>query len=528
MTKILVSDALSDEGLKILKDVKEFQIDIKTELKPDGLKEIIKDYDALLVRSATKVTKDIIDAASKLKVIGRAGVGLDNVDLAAATQKGIIVMNTPAGNTISTAEHAFSMILALSRNIPQATASTKKGEWKRSKFMGVELYAKTLGIVGFGRIGKEVAKRAISFGMSVLVYDPFLSKEIAESLGIKVVELNELLQSSDYITVHTPLTEETRHMISQPQFEIMKKGARVINCARGGIIDEQALIAAIKEGKIAGAAFDVFEKEPVAPDNELLKLDNVIVTPHLGASTEEAQVNVAIEVAEIVRDALLGKGIRNAANYPCLEPEACKVLNPHIVLAEKLGLFLAQLVEGRFQELDISYSGEISAYDLSPLTMSICKGLLFPILKETVNFVNAVSLAKERGIKVKEGKASKEEEFVNLIKLALKTDKETRVIWGTLSGNKQARIVKIDEYYVELYPTGEMIYIENWDRPGLIGSLGTVLGKHGVNIAAMTFGRDKPAGKAISVLSVDSPVSAELAGKIKKLENILTIKGIRV
>ncbi|MFA5062722.1 MAG: phosphoglycerate dehydrogenase [Candidatus Omnitrophota bacterium] len=528
MIKILVSDALSDEGLKILKDVKEFQTDIKTELKPDGLKEIIKDYDALLVRSATKVTKDIIDAASKLKVIGRAGVGLDNVDLAAATQKGIIVMNTPAGNTISTAEHAFSMILALSRNIPQATASTKKGEWKRSKFMGVELYAKTLGIVGFGRIGKEVAKRAISFGMSVLVYDPFLSKEIAESLGIKVVELNELLQSSDYITVHTPLTEETRHMISQPQFEIMKKGARVINCARGGIIDEQALIAAIKEGKIAGAAFDVFEKEPVAPDNELLKLDNVIVTPHLGASTEEAQVNVAIEVAEIVRDALLGKGIRNAANYPCLEPEACKVLNPHIVLAEKLGLFLAQLVEGRFQELDISYSGEISAYDLSPLTMSVCKGLLFPILKETVNFVNAVSLAKERGIKVKEGKASKEEEFVNLIKLALKTDKETRVIWGTLSGNKQARIVKIDEYYVELYPTGEMIYIENWDRPGLIGSLGTVLGKHGVNIAAMTFGRDKPAGKAISVLSVDSPVSAELAGKIKKLENILTIKGIRV
>jgi len=528
MIKILVSDALSDEGLKILKDVKEFHIDVKTDLKPDGLKEIIKDYDALLVRSATKVTKDIIDAASKLKVIGRAGVGLDNVDLAAATQKGIIVMNTPAGNTISTAEHAFSMILALSRNIPQATASTKKGEWKRSKFMGVELYAKTLGIVGFGRIGKEVAKRAISFGMSVLVYDPFLSKEIAESLGIKVVELNELLQSSDYITVHTPLTEETRHMISRPQFEIIKKGARVINCARGGIIDEEALIAAIKEGRIAGAAFDVFEKEPVAPDNELLKLDNVIVTPHLGASTEEAQVNVAIEVAEIARDALLGKGIRNAANYPCLEPEACKVLNPHIVLAEKLGLFLAQLVEGRFQELDISYSGEISAYDLSPLTMSICKGLLFPILKETVNFVNAVSLAKERGIKVKEGKASREEEFVNLIKLALKTDKETRVIWGTLSGNKQARIVKIDEYYVELYPTGKMVYIENWDRPGLIGSLGTVLGKHGVNIAAMTFGRDKPAGKAISVLSIDSPVSAELAGKIKQLENILTIKEISI
>ncbi|MFH0855317.1 MAG: phosphoglycerate dehydrogenase [Candidatus Omnitrophota bacterium] len=528
MIKILISDPLSDEGLKILKSVKEFQVDVNTELKPDELKMVIKDYDALLVRSATKVTREIINASAKLKVIGRAGVGLDNVDLEAATQKGIIVMNTPAGNTISTAEHAFSMILSLSRNIPQANASTKKGEWKRSKFMGVELYAKTLGIVGFGRIGKEVAKRALSFGMQVLAYDPFLSKEIAESLGIKVVELSELFQASDYITVHTPLTDETRHMISTPQFAIMKKGVRVINCARGGIIDEQSLAVAIKEGKVAGAAFDVFEKEPVNPDNELLRLDNVIVTPHLGASTEEAQVNVAIEVAEIVRDALLNKGIRNAANYPCLEAETCKTLNPYIALAEKLGSFSAQLAEGRFQELDISYSGEIAVYDLSPLTMAICKGLLFPILKETVNFVNAVSLAKERAIRIKEAKSAKEEEFVNLIKLSLKTDKETRLIWGTLSGNKQARIVKIDEYYVELYPVGEMIYIENWDRPGLIGSLGTVLGKHGVNIAAMTFGRDKPGGKAISVLSVDSPVSVELAGRIKQLENILTIKGIKI
>ena len=528
MIKILVSDPLSEEGLKILKDVKDFQVDVKTDLKPEGLKAIIKDYDALLVRSATKVTGDIIDAADKLKVIGRAGVGLDNVDLTAATQKGVIVMNTPGGNTISTAEHAVSMILSLARNIPQASLSTKKGEWKRSKFMGVELYAKVLGIVGFGRIGKEVAKRALSFGMRVLAYDPFLSREIAESLGIQVVELKELFEQSDYITVHTPLTDETTHLVSTKQFALMKKGVRVINCARGGIIDEQALIAAIKEGKVAGAALDVFEKEPVSADSELLKLDNVIVTPHLGASTEEAQVNVAIEVAEIVRDALLGKGIRNAANYPCLEAEVCKMLNPYIALAEKVGAFAAQLAEGRFQELDISYSGEIAAYDLSPLTMALSKGLLSPILKETVNFINAVSLAKERGIKIKEGKSSKEEEFVNLIKLALKTDKGTRVVWGTLSGNKQSRIVKIDEYYVELYPVGEMIYIENWDRPGLIGSLGTTLGKNNVNIAAMTFGRDKPAGKAISVLNVDSPVSAELAGKIKKLENILTVKGIKV
>ena len=284
MMKILISDPLSEEGLKILKEVKNFEIDVKTELKPEAIKETIKDYDALIVRSATKVTKDVIAQAAKLKVIGRAGVGLDNVDLEAATAKGIIVMNTPAGNTISTAEHTVSMILALSRNIPQANASVKKGEWKRSKFMGVELYNKTLGIVGLGKIGTEVAKRALSFGMKILAYDPFLSREVAENLGIEVVELKELLERSDYITVHTPLTDETRHMISTDEFAIMKKGVRVINCARGGIVDEAALINAAKEGKVSGAALDVFEQEPLPPDSEILKVDNIITTCHLGAS----------------------------------------------------------------------------------------------------------------------------------------------------------------------------------------------------------------------------------------------------
>jgi len=528
MIKILVSDPLSEEGLKILKEVKEFQVDVKTELKPETLKEIIKEYDALVVRSATKVTKDVIDAATKLKVIGRAGVGLDNVDLDAATQKGIIVMNTPAGNTISTAEHTLSMLLALSRNIPQANLSVKLGEWKRSKFMGVEIYNKILGIIGFGRIGSEVAKRALSFGMKVLAYDPYLSKEVAESMGVEVADLKELLQKSDYITVHTPLTDETKHMISTEEFAMMKKGMRLINCARGGIIDEAALVEAIKSGIVAGAAIDVFEKEPLSSDNELSKLDNVITTPHLGASTEEAQVNVAIEVAQIVRDALLGKGIRNAANYPCLEAEVCKILDPYINLSDKLGSFSAQLVEGRYQELNINYSGDITQYDLSPLTMALTKGLLSPILKETVNFVNAVALAKERGIKIKESKSSKEEEFVNLIQLEIKTDKETRRIYGTLSSNKQPRIVKIDEYYVELSPVGEMIFIQNWDKPGVIGNLGTLMGKYNINIAAMTFGREKLGGRSISVLNVDSPVSTEVLDKIKKLENILTAKVIKI
>ena len=527
MIKVLISDALSQEGLKIFNDSKELTVDVKTDLKPEALKEIIKDYDALVVRSATKVTKEIIQAADKLKVIGRAGVGLDNVDLEAATAKGIIVMNTPAGNTISTAEHTFSMILTLSRNIAQANASMKKGEWKRSKFMGVELYNKVLGIVGFGRIGSEVAKRALSFGMKVLAYDPFLSAQVAEDIGVQIAELKKVLQESDYITVHTPLTDETRHMISDKEFGLMKKNVRIVNCARGGIIDELALVRAVKEGKVAGAAMDVFENEPLTADNELLKLDNVITTPHLGASTEEAQINVAIEVAEIVRDALLGKGIRNAANYPCLDAESCKILNPYINLGEKLGMFSAQLVEGRFMELVISYSGQITKYNLSPVTMALVKGILTPILKDTVNFVNGTSLLKERGIKLLESKSGQEGEFVNLIQLEIKTDKETKSILGTLSGNKQPRIVKIDDYYLDLYPVGEMIFIRNLDKPGLIGNLGTLMGKNGINIAAMALGRNKPGDKAISVWSVDNQVSPEIQEKIKKLENILTVKIIR-
>ena len=363
--------------------------------------------------------------------------------------------------------------------------------------------------------------------IKIIAYDPFLSAEVAESIGVEIAELKKVLREADYITVHTPLTDETRHMISDKEFVLMKKGVRVINCARGGIIDEVALVSAIKEQKVSGAAMDVFETEPLSAESELLKLDNVIITPHLGASTEEAQVNVAIEVAEIVRDALLGRGIRNAANYPCLEAEVCKILNPYINLGEKLGMFTAQLVEGRFQELVINYSGEITKYDLSPVTMALAKGVLEPILKETVNFVNAVSLLKERGIKLRESRSAQEGEFVNLIQLEIKTDKEAKNVFGTLSSNKQPRIVKIDDYYLELYPIGEMVFIRNWDKPGLIGSLGTLMGKNGINIAAMTFGRDQLGGKAISILNVDSQVSSEIQDKIRELENILTVKVIR-
>jgi D-3-phosphoglycerate dehydrogenase len=526
--KILISDHLSEEGIKILKEVKEFKVEVRTDLKPDQLKEVIKDYHALVVRSATKVTGEVINAAVKLKVIGRAGVGLDNVDLEAATSKGIIVMNTPAGNTISTAEHTMSMLLALSRNIPLADLSLKSGEWKRSKFMGVELYGKTLGIIGLGRIGAEVSKRAISFGMKIIAYDPFLSREIAKALGIELVELKELFKRSDYISVHAPLTDETRHIISDKELTLMKNGVRLINCARGGIIDEKALLKALEAGKVAGAALDVFEKEPPDLSSPLLKHKNVVATPHLGASTEEAQVNVAIEICQSVRDALLNKGIRNAANFPCLAAEVCQLLAPYINLGEKLGMLASQLFEGRIRELKINYTGEIIKYDLSPLTMAIVKGLFTPILQETVNYINARSLAKERGINILESKSEKEEDFTNLISLEVDVEGKRRKVAGTLFTNNEPRIVNVDGLYVEAIPQGHMLFLENWDKPGVIGNLGTLMGKNKINIAGMTFGRDKPGGKAVSALNIDSPVSLKIIGEIKKLDNILSVKLVKL
>jgi len=524
--KIFISDALAEEGVMILKEEKDFQVDIQRGLTSEQLSRILSDYDALIVRSATKVTKEVIENSKNLKVIGRAGVGLDNIDLESATQRGIIVVNTPSGNTISAAEHTMSLILALSRNIPQADLSVKKGEWQRSKFMGVELHNKVLGIIGLGRIGSEVAKRALSFGMKVSAYDPFVSLEFAQNLGVRLVGLEELLRSSDYISIHTPLTDHTLHMISQKEFSLMKKAVRLINCARGGIVDESALISALKEGRVAGCALDVFEKEPPV-NSELLKLNNVILTPHLGASTEEAQVNVAIDIAETVRDVLLGRGIRNAANFPCVESEVYKVLSPYINLAEKMGSLSSQLIEGRIEEVKILYSGEpVAKFPNEPLTLSCVKGLLSPILKETVNFVNALSLARERGIKIEESKTIKEEEFTSLITLDVKSDKEKKTISGPLFAKNLARIVKIDNFYVEAMPFGNMILIQNWDKPGIIGNLGTILGENNINIAGMTFGRESPGGKAITVLNVDSPVPANVLERIKNSPHILSVRSI--
>lgn len=525
--KVLVSDKLAPEGLKILEKAKSIQTDVKTGLKPEELKKIIADYDGLIVRSGTKVTKDIIQAGKKLKIIGRAGVGLDNVDVEAASRLGIVVMNAPGGNTISTAEHTISMILALSRNIPQAHQSLKEGRWDRKKFMGTELYGKTLGVVGLGRIGTEVAKRAMSFGMKVLAYDPYLSLEKAKTLKIESADLKGVLKRADYITVHTPLTDETKHLISDKQISLMKDGVKIVNCARGGIIDEQALIKGLKSGRIAGCALDVYENEP-PQGSPLLSMDNVVVTPHLGASTEEAQVNVAIDIARQMADGLSGRGMQNAVNAPSIAPEIAEIVQPYVTLAEKIGCLLSQLSEGHIMRLLIEYRGDIGSYDTTPITMACVKGLLQPFMGETVNYINAPCLAKERGISIEETKTEKVENFANLISVVVRTEKKELSVWGTVFGKEDLRIVRINKYYLEAHPTGYMLVIKNRDLPGVVGAIGTLLGENRINIAAMTFGREKPGGQAVSVLNVDSPIPQKVLEKIKKSKNIFDAKLIKL
>ncbi len=525
--KILVSDKLAEEGLKILREGDLFEVDTKYDLKPEELKKIIGGYDALIVRSGTQVTEEIIEAAAGLKVIGRAGVGLDNVDLKAATKKGIIAMNTPGGNTTSTAEHAFSLIMALARNIPQAHGSMKAGKWDRGKFQGVELYGKTLGIIGLGRIGSTVAKFAQGFGMTIKAYDPFLSPEMAAKKGIAVTPLEDLIKNSDFITVHVPKTDETKGMIGEKEIAMMKKSVRLINCARGGIIDEGALAKALEAKRIAGAALDVYDQEPPQADFPLLKLDNCVLTPHLGASTAEAQVNVAVEIAYTVRDALLGRGIRNAANFPSLDAESYKVLEPYIDLGDKLGKFAGQLVSGGIKAIRSVYGGSLPRYNMMPVAMSLVHGVLKPILAENINAINSLDIAKERGIAIQEI-IEDEQEFGNCIKLQIETDKETVEVWGVLSANKKPRIVKINNVYVEAVPEGNILFIRNNDVPGIVGAVGMALGNAQVNIAYITFGREKQGAMAVSVVNLDSDVPAAVIESLKATQGIQFVKMLKV
>ena len=522
--KVLVSDNISPKCIEILKK-SGLEVDVKTGMKPEELKACIGDYHGLIIRSATKVTSEIINAAKNLKVIGRAGSGLDNVDRAAATKKGIVLMNTPGGNTITTAEHSIALMVALARQIPQATISMKAGKWEKKKFMGVELFNKTLGIIGIGNIGSQVAKRAQGLAMNVIAYDPFLSEDKAKAMGVEKVDIKELFRRSDFITIHTPLTPETKNMINKETIKMMKPGVRIINCARGGIINEKDLYEALVGGKVAGVALDVFEKEP-PENNPLLKLNNVISTPHLGASTKEAQENVAVAVAEQVVDYLIHETIRNAVNFPSIPSDQVARLQPFINLAEKLGGFAAQIFEGGITEITIEYRGEASEINTAPVTIAAIKGFLTPILEETVNFVNALFIAKERGIEVKETKSTDAGDYQSMVLMRLKAkDKETHLA-GTLFSKKDPRIVAIDNFKVEIVPDGDLLFIYNNDKPGVIGNIGTLLSKNDINIARMHFGRETVGGRAISVVTIDTPAKPQVIEEIKRLPNILSVKQI--
>lgn len=526
--RILVTDPLAEEGIRILKEANHVTVDVKAKLPKEELLKIIGEYDALVVRSATKVTKDVLAVAKRLKVVGRAGAGLDNVDVEAASQRGVVVMNAAGGNTVSTAEHTMSMLLALTRSIPQACASLKAGKWERSSFMGAELYGKALGIVGMGKVGTEVARRAKAFGMKLLVFDPYLSEERTRELEAEPVkELDDLYKRSDYITVHTPLTAETKSLIGAREIALMKKGVRIINCARGGIVDEKALVEAVKSGKVAGAALDVFDEEPPVY-REIIDLPNVIVTPHLGASTEEAQVNVAREIAVSVRDFLLGKGVKNAVNVPSMDPESYKLIEPYITLVEKMGSMQAQLMEGQIKEVRLRYVGEITRLDVTTLTIAFVKGLLTPVLQEGVNFVNARLIAKERGIKITEAKATDAEDFANLVATTVVTDRGESQIDGTLFTRTDPRIVRFHQFYVDAVPSGSMLIVRNQDKPGMIGRIGSILGSKGINIGWMTLGRTTQGGDALVIINVDQPLPDAVLAELKQTPSVLYAKQIRL
>ncbi|MFZ3101948.1 MAG: phosphoglycerate dehydrogenase [Desulfitobacteriaceae bacterium] len=517
--KILVTDKVSELGVAILQ--REFSVDVKNNLSPEELLQIISEYDALVVRSETKVTKAVLDVATNLKVIGRAGVGVDNIDVAAATQKGVIVLNAPDGNTIAATEHTMAMMMALARNIPQAYRSMKEGKWERNKFMGIEMRGKTLGIIGLGRIGSGVAKRAIAMEMNIMAYDPFITTERATELGIQLADLDAIYAASDFLTFHLPLTSETKGMLNKETFAKMKKGIRLVQCARGGIIVEEDLLEAVKEGIVAGAAIDVFDKEPVDPQNSLLALDNVIYTPHLGASTKEAQVGVAVDVAEGVLIALRGEPVMTAVNMPPIAAQVMEIIKPYLYLAEKMGNLAVSLADGRINSIEVEYNGEISEVDTKMLTLAILKGMLNPLLQGTVNYVSAPVIAKSRGIKIKEVRSNETENFANLISVRVQTDKNEHRVAGTLFGRQEDRIVLIDQYRVDVDPKGYLLIAPHNDRPGIIGKVGNILGENEINITSMQVGRSEEEGKQLMVVGVQTDISNDVLLKIKAVDGIL-------
>jgi D-3-phosphoglycerate dehydrogenase len=526
MPTVLISDALSPAAVQIFKD-RGIDVDFQPSLgkDKDKLAEIVGNYDGLAIRSATKVTSKILEKAKNLKVIGRAGIGVDNVDIPAATAKGVIVMNTPFGNSITTAEHAISLMLALARQIPEADASTRAGKWEKNKFMGMEIFGKTLGVIGCGNIGSIVADRAIGLKMKVIAYDPFLSPERALTIGVEKVDLDDLLERADIITLHTPLTEKTKNIIDAAALKKTKKGVRIVNCARGGLVDEAALAEALKSGHVAGAAFDVFVEEP-ATSNALFGLPNVVCTPHLGAATSEAQENVALQVAEQMSDYLLRGAISNAVNFPSITAEEAPRLKPFIALAERLGSFAGQLTESGIKKVQISYEGSVAQMNTKALTSAAIAGLLRPMLQD-VNVVSAPIVAKERGIVVEETRREAEGDYESLITVTVTTQNQTRFVSGTVFADGRPRIVNIKGIRMDAEFGPSMIYITNLDKPGFIGTFSGTLGEAGINIATFHVGREKAGGDAIALIEIDGDLPDAVLAKVRALPQVQQAKPLK-
>lgn len=518
--KVLVADSISQRGIEELAADGALDVTVSTGRSEIELVQLIPEFSALIVRSQTKVTAPILQAAARLRVVGRAGVGIDNVDLEAATRRGVIVMNTPGGNTISTAEHAFSLLLSVARKIPQAHSNLQAGRWDRKQFEGTELYNKTLGIIGMGRIGSELSRRAIAFGMRVLAYDPYLASSRARALQVELVEeLDELLPLADFLSLHTPLTPETHHLLNATRLAKTKPGVRLINCARGGLIDEAALLDSLGSGQVAGAALDVFETEPLPNDSPLRRIPNLILTPHLGASTVEAQESVGIEIAQAIRAALLEGTIRNAINLPNLDAKTLAIVGPHLRFGEKLGRFLSQVAPKRVENLHINYSGKVNETDTTAITRSILKGFLHLAGGDDVNEVNAPAFAETLGMKVTESRLSAPGDYTDLLELSAVAEGKTISVAGAFFG-ATPRIVSINNRPVEARPHGVVLVLENTDRPGMVGRIGTLLGAHGVNIATMSLSRNQAGGRALTVVNLDAAPPPELLAEIAACDDI--------
>ena len=526
--KVLIADSISQRGIDELSLDDQLDVQIKTGLTEQELVRVIPAFSALIVRSQTRVTADILNAAAKLRVVGRAGVGVDNVDVETATRRGVVVLNAPGGNTISTAEHAFSLLLSMARKIPHADANVRNKNWDKKNFEGVELYNKTLGVIGMGRIGSELTRRAIAFGMRVVAYDPYLSVTRARSLQVELVdELDDLLASADFISLHTPLTAETRHILDAARLQKTKRGVRIINCARGGLIDEGALAEALQDGRVAGAALDVFEIEPLPSDSPLRSAPNLVLTPHLGASTVEAQESVGIEIAQSIRAALLEGTIRNAVNMPNLDAKTLAIIGPHLRFGEKLGRFLSQIAPKRADSLNINYSGKVNEADTTAITRAALKGFLQIAGGSEVNEVNAPAFAETLGLKVTESRLSAPGDYTDMLELSAVAEGKTVSVGGAFFG-ATPRIISINSRPVEARPHGVLLVLENTDRPGMVGRIGTLLGDHGVNIATMSLSRNQAGGTALTVLNLDTALSEELLSEVRASEDIHSAQVIQL